>query len=162
MTLPGGDALENFARSPGIKIPRRGRKPMRLTTDRVRARPAVTPTLSGTIGQTAIGLGLLGTLFPKTVSRMLGVRAPAPVVQTLFGLRELWTGYSLAGNPTRSNVLWARVAGDIFDLAVLKALDNRRNPRRATVRTALGFVLFVTALDVITASRMTDVKRNCV
>ncbi|MFN3515022.1 MAG: hypothetical protein ACK41C_18395 [Phenylobacterium sp.] len=134
---------------------------MRLSTDRVRAPPAISPTLSMNIGMTAIGLGIWGMMFPKHVARTLGVRAPAPVVQALFGLRELWTGYALAGDPTKSGMLWARVAGDLFDIAVLKGLDNRRNPKRGTARAALGVVLAVTALDVITAVRMSNVQRNC-
>jgi hypothetical protein len=84
------------------------------------------------------------------------------VVQGLFGLRELWTGFTLAGDPTKHEMLWTRVAGDVFDLAVLRALDNPRNPQRGVAKAALGFVLAVTALDVITAMRMTNVKRNCV
>jgi hypothetical protein len=58
-------------------------------------------------------------------------------------------------------MLWTRVAGDAFDIAVLRALDNPRNPQRGAAKAALGFVLAVTALDVITAFRMTNVKRNC-
>jgi hypothetical protein len=156
-----GAAWENFARSPTLSIPRRGKAPMTLATDRVRAKPAISPSLSMNIGMTAIGLGMWGTLFPKHVKRTFGITAPTPVVQALFGARELWSGYSLAGDPTKSEVLWARVAGDIFDIAVLKALDNRRNPQRGAVRAALGFVLLVGALDAVTAVRMTNVKRTC-
>lgn len=154
-------AWENFARSPKINIPRRGKPSVTLATDRVRAKPAISPSLSMNIGMTAIGLGLWGTLFPKHVKRTLGIAAPTPVVQALFGARELATGYALAGDPTKSGVLWARVAGDVFDIAVLKALDNRRNPQRGAARAALGFVLLVTALDAVTAVRMTNVKRTC-
>jgi hypothetical protein len=127
----------------------------------VRAVPAISPTLSMNIGMTAIGLGLWGTLFPRHVARTLGITAPAPVVQSVFGLRELWTGFTLAGDPTKSQMLWTRVAGDVFDIAVLKGLDNHRNPQRGAARAALGFVLLVTALDVVTAVRMTNVKRTC-
>jgi hypothetical protein len=142
-----------------IKLPKGKR--LHLQTDRVRAVPAVTPTISGTIGQTAIGLGVAGLFFPKAVKRMLGIQAPAPVVQALFGLREMWSGYSLVGDPTKSEVLWARVAGDVFDIVALKALDRPSNPQRGNVKAALGFVLAVTVLDVVTATRMTNVKRTC-
>lgn len=132
-----------------------------LFADRVRARPAVSPQLSFMIGQTAIGLGLWGLLFPKSVKRTLGVESSPPVVQALFGARELWTGFTLAGDPTKSGMLWARVAGDICDIAVLASLDKPENPKRGNAKAALGFVLAVTALDLVTAVRMSTVKRNC-
>jgi len=136
-------------------------KPMHLQTDRVRAKPAISPTLSMNIGMTACALGVWGMLFPHSVKKALGVTAPAPVVQTIFGLREMITGVTLAGDPTKSGMLWARVGGDMFDIAMLKMLDNPKNPSRGGARAALGFVLAVTALDVFTAFRMTNVKRNC-
>ena len=155
------EALQNFARSPKVTLPM-GKKKIQLATDRVRAAPAITPTLSGMIGMTAIGLGVAGLFFPRAVARSLGLNASAPVVRSVFGLRELWSGYSLAGDPTRTGVLWARVAGDVFDIAALKALDRPDNRKRGNARMALGFVLAVTALDVVTAVRMSAVQRNCV
>jgi hypothetical protein len=155
------EKIDDFVRSPRLAIPRPGKPAMQLHSDRVRAKPAVTPQLSMMIGMTAIGLGVWGTLFPNSVKKTLGVKASAPVVQAVFGAREMWSGYSLAGDPTRSGVLWARVAGDVFDLAVLKALSGRRNPQRGAAKIALGFVMAVTALDVVTAFRMTNVQRNC-
>jgi hypothetical protein len=156
-----GGALENFTRSPQMTLPLPNRKHMRLATDRVRAAPAVTPTIAGAIGVTAIGLGVMGTFFPRQVAHALGVKAPPGLVRALFGLREMWSGYSLAGDPTKAGVLWARVGGDIFDLAVLRALDRPSNPQRGTARAALAFVLAATALDVITAARLSTVQRNC-
>jgi hypothetical protein len=154
------EAIEKFAQSPSFTLPI-GKRKIQVVTDRVRARPAVTPTLSMNIGMTAVGLGLWGALFPHHVKRTLGVQAPAPVVQALFGARELWSGFTLAGDPTKSGVLWARVAGDVFDILALKALDRSRNPMRGNARAALGLVLAVTALDVIAATRMSAVQRNC-
>ena len=154
-------AFENFWRSPSTVIRLPGRPPMRLATDNVRARPAVTPQLSMMIGMTAIGLGLWGTLFPKSVKRTLGVAAPVGMVRTLFGLRELWSGVTLAGDPTKSEVLWARVGADVLDLAALGALSRPSNPKQGAARFALALVAGITALDVVTALRMSDVQRNC-
>jgi hypothetical protein len=155
------EKIEDFVRSPSLALPRRGKPAMRLHTDRVRAKPAITPQLSMMIGMTAIGLGVWGTLFPRSVQKTLGVSAPATTIRAVFGARELWSGYSLAGDPTKSGVLWARVAGDVFDIAVLRSLDRAANPKRGTARLALGLVLAVTALDVVTAVRMSNVQRNC-
>jgi hypothetical protein len=145
-----------------MSLRRPNQKAMHLSTDRVRAAPAISPNLSMMIGMTAIGLGVVGVFFPKAVKRGLGITAPTPVVQSLFGLREMWSGYSLAGDPTRTDVLWARVGGDIFDIAVLNGLNNPTNPKRGNAKAALGFVIATTALDVITAVRMSTVQRNCV
>lgn len=158
---PNGDTLEKLTRSPRAVVPMGKDQKMVVHTDRVRAKPAVSPSLSMNIGMTAIGLGLWGALFPNHVKKVLGIQAPAPVVQAVFGARELVTGYSLAGDPTRTEMLWARVAGDVFDILALKSLDRPSNPQRGAAKAALGFVLAVTALDTLTAVRMSNVKRTC-
>ncbi|RAK56663.1 hypothetical protein [Phenylobacterium deserti] len=161
LRLPTRETIDNLARAPKFTIPLPNTPKATVYTDRVRAAPAITPTVAGAIGQTAMLLGIAGLFFPKAVKRALGVQAPTPVVQAVFGAREMWSGVSLASDPTKSEVLWARVAGDVFDIVALKALDNPSNPKRGNARAALGFVLAVTALDVVTAVRMTNVQRNC-
>lgn len=158
---PEMSAWENFVRSPHTVIRLPGRPPMRLATDRVRAKPAVTPQLSMMIGATAIGLGVWGAVFPRSVKRALGITAPTAAIVALFGARELWSGFKLAEDPTRVGVLWARVGADVFDIAALTALSNPTNPKRGNARLALGAVLAITALDVVTAVRMSAVQRNC-
>ncbi|MDP1617382.1 hypothetical protein [Phenylobacterium sp.] len=155
----GGKPL---AKAPSAEFSTPGGGRMRLTTDRVRARPALTPQLSFMLGQNAIGLGVWGLLFPKAVNRFLGVQAPHQTTQLLFGTREMATGMSLFSNPTRSGVLWARVAGDLFDIGVLTWLNRPSNPKRGNARLALGVVLAVTALDAIAAARLSNVQRNSV
>ncbi|HEY9218039.1 MAG TPA: hypothetical protein VIO94_08320 [Phenylobacterium sp.] len=134
---------------------------MTVVVDRVRARPAVTPTIAGTLGQNAMGLGVWGTFFPNSVNRFLGMDANPTAIRTVFGLREFYTAFSLIGDPTRKDALWARVFGDIFDIAVLRSLDHPGNPKRSNARLALGVVLAVTALDAVAAVRMSTVQRNC-
>lgn len=148
------------AASPSRTFRLPGGKSMTLFTDRVRATPAVTPQLSFALGQNAIGLGLWGLLAPKGVNRFLGLRCAPRTTQLLFGARELATGMALFSDPTRSGALWARVAGDAFDIAALGRLARRDNPKHVNARLALGVVLAVTALDVIAAARLTRVKRN--
>jgi hypothetical protein len=138
-----------------------GGKTMTIATDRVRAAPAVTPQLSFWLGQNAIGLGLWGLLAPNSVNRFLGLRNRPPRTRLLFGAREMATGIALFSDPTRASALWARVAGDVFDIAALRPLTRGDNPKRANARLALGVVLAVTALDVVAAVRMSNVKRTC-
>ena len=137
-----------------------GGKTMTLSTDRVRAQPAVSPQIAFGLGQNAIGLGLWGLFAPKGVNRFLGLQNSPQTTQLLFGAREMATGMALFSDPTRSSALWARVAGDAFDIAVLSKLNRADNPKRGNARLALGVVLAVTALDLIAAVRMTNVKRN--
>lgn len=137
-----------------------GGKTMTLSTDRVRATPAVTPQVSFGLGQNAIGLGLWGLIAPKGVNRFLGLQCTPQTTQVLFGARELATGMALFSDPTRASALWARVAGDAFDIAVLSRLVARGNPKHANARLALGVVLAVTALDLVAAIRLSNVKRS--
>jgi hypothetical protein len=156
-----GEAFESFARSPSTALRLPGGKRITLATDRVRAKPALTPTLAGTLGNNAIGLGVWGIFFPKSVNRFLGLNASPQATQLLFGAREMATGVRLFSDPTDHRALWARVAGDAFDIALLASLNKPLNPQRRNVRLALGVVLAVTALDVLAAARMTNVKRTC-
>jgi hypothetical protein len=158
---PEPSAWDNFLRSPHTAIRWPGRPPIRLATDTVRARPAVTPQVSMMIGMTAIGLGVWGSLFPRSVKRTFGIAAPAAAVFGAFGARELWSGVKLAEDPTRTGVLWTRVGADVFDIAVLTALSRPNNPKRGNARLALAAVIAITALDILTATRMSAVKRNC-
>jgi len=152
-------ALDAYTPSRTFRLP--GGKTMTLATDRVRAAPAVTPQVSFTLGQNAIGLGLWGLLAPKGVNRFLGLTNSPQATQALFGAREMATGMALFSDPTKSSALWARVAGDVFDIFVLRSLTRPGNPKRGNAKLALGVVLAVTALDVVAAVRMTNVKRNC-
>lgn len=154
-------AFENLARAPTASLPIPGRGRITLATDRVRATPAITPQLSFGLGQNAIGLGIWGTFFPNSVNRFLGMNANPTLVRAAFGARELYTGVTLASDPTRVDALWMRVAGDVADIAVLRKLDRPDNPKRTNARLALGVVLAVTALDVVAAIRMTNVNRTC-
>ena len=87
---------------------------MTISTDRVRAAPAISPQLSFVLGQNAIGLGLWGLLAPKGVNRFLGLRSSVPTTQLLFGAREMATGMALFSDPTRAGALWARAAGRVY------------------------------------------------
>jgi hypothetical protein len=148
----------NHAPSATFRLP--GGKRMTLATDRVRAKPAITPQLSFLLGQNAIGLGLWGLFAPTSVNRFLGLTNSPQMTQVLFGARELATGMRLFSDPTRADALWARIAGDAFDIVLLNRLTSRRNPKRSNAKLALGVVLAVTALDVIAAVRMSAVKRS--
>jgi hypothetical protein len=153
-------AAEDALRAPALAMRQGGGEKLGMFRDRVRGRPAVTPAVSMMLGQNAAVLGVWGLFFPHSVNRFLGMNASSAKIRLLFGAREMATA-TLAADPTRADVLWARVAGDAFDIAALRRLDTPLNPKRRNVRLALGVVLAVTALDVLAAVRMSTVKRNC-
>jgi hypothetical protein len=115
----------------------------------------VTPQIAFGLGVGAIGLGVWGLVFPRHVTRTLGLNASPMTVRVAFGLRELVTGFALAGDPTRTGVLWARVAGDVADMAVLG-----RRAHHAGARAALGAVTLITVLDAAAAVRMAPGRRT--
>ncbi len=155
------EKIESLARAPTARLPLPSGRSMKLATDRVRAVPAIEPAMSQMIGMTAIGLGLWGLMCPNAVKRTLGVKSPPGVVRLLFGAREMATGVVLSSDPTKSEMLWARFAADLFDIAALAGMAKRTNPQRGMAKAGLAFVLAVTAMDLFTAVRMSTVKRNC-
>jgi hypothetical protein len=154
--------FKGFSRSPHLRIPTGGGKSFQVATDRVRAVPAITPSIALGLAMGGIGLGMWGVLFPKTVARTFGLPRNDLAIRTLFGARELATSYRLAGDPTKAESLWARVAGDVLDITVLSAASVPQNRKRHNARFALKAVLLITALDVLAAVRMSNVQRNCV
>jgi hypothetical protein len=159
----GRQVLERLNKSPvAMRLPLPGKPPVEVHMDRVRAAPAIMPTVSGSLGLFSIGLGLAELLAPTTIRRELGLRhVPTTAVRLVYGLRELTVGWGLVSDPTDSRLLWARVAGDLLDIATLKSADTWLNPRRRAAKVALAAVYAVTVVDLVTAFRMSTVKRNC-
>jgi uncharacterized membrane protein len=105
--------------------------------------------LASGLGWFSIGLGLAELVLPKTVGRQIGVRRRPATLQAL-GTREIITGIGLLTSRKPAPWLWARVAGDLMDLALLgAAYPNRRSNERSRLALAATAVLGVTALDVL-------------
>lgn len=114
------------------------------------------------LGWFSVALGAAELIFPKTLSRWIGANpdGAAPVIMRLVGIRELAVGASVLLQPRRPLPLWARVAGDAVDLALvgLAATGERSSPARLAI-TATA-IAGVTALDVVTSLRTTrDAER---
>jgi len=109
------------------------------------------PDLTGLtrfLGWFSIGLGVCEVLTPGAVSRIAGANNHKNLVR-FYGLREIAAGVGILTNPDPSKWLWARVAGDVVDIAsILKGSDNG-----ATSAGALAAVAGVTALDLYCAKR---------
>ena len=103
------------------------------------------------LGLFSIGLGLWEALDPRGVAAATGVRYPG--LLRAYGLREIGAGLGILTNPRPAGWLWARVAGDVLDLATIAAAYARAggDDRRKALMAAAA-VAGVTALDVVAAT----------
>jgi uncharacterized membrane protein len=118
------------------------------------------------LGVLSLAVGVPQIASPAGVARAIGT-TPRPDVQeaiTSVGVRELTTAAGLltriGSTPTW---LWARVAGDVMDLALLgRALRDRSGRHRGRGRTvaATAAVAGVTALDLMAARRAGRGRRD--
>ena len=109
-----------------------------------------TPDISGLtrfLGWFSIGLGVCQVLRPGAISRIAGTNNHSGLVR-LYGLREIAAGVGILTDPKPGKWLWARVGGDIVDLAsILKGSEGWASAG------ALAAVAGVTALDIYCAQR---------
>ncbi len=110
------------------------------------------PTLARGLGWFSIALGMAEFLRPRLLKRRTGAPGPTTLVQA-FGLREIATGALILASDRPVSMVWARVAGDILDLATLAPTIRRSNPNRAGGLVALLLVAGATAIDLYVATR---------
>ncbi|MDB5108480.1 MAG: hypothetical protein JWM69_1421 [Candidatus Binatus sp.] len=107
------------------------------------------------LGWFSIALGLAEAAMPRRVGQLAGVRNHSRLIR-LLGTRELATGIGILGSRRiRPNSLWARVAGDVMDLAVLGAAAREYTTDRRRLSIATAAVAGVTLLDVLCAEQLT-------
>lgn len=114
-------------------------------------RPAMMPThrVAEGLGWLSVVVGLAEILAPRSLARLIGA-GRATFVRSC-GIREIVAGMGILAGRRTGFWLWARVAGDVLDLATLARMLGRDNPRRGAATAAFGSVLFVTLLDVYCA-----------
>jgi uncharacterized membrane protein len=106
------------------------------------------------LGALSLGLGAVQLASPRRFARTVGIeRSPSLLVRAV-GLREIGNGVALLALRRPVTALWARVAGDAMDLAVL-GFSFRRGGRLATsgrsrsrLSTAAVAAAGITALDL--------------
>lgn len=107
------------------------------------------------LGWFSIGLGLAALLAPRKTQRLVGIRKGKCEKNLLHfvGAREIASGLGLLAQPSRPAWLWARVAGDIMDLALLGSAFkySNKNPRRLAAATAA--VAGVAAVDLFASTQ---------
>lgn len=106
------------------------------------------------LGWLSIAVGAYEVLFGRKLGRSLGISHRSGTLR-LFGLREIAAGAGiLSRKKPRADWVWARVAGDVLDLALLLPALRKTNPRRGTAAVAFGNVAAITALDFLTAQQL--------
>jgi ferritin-like metal-binding protein YciE len=114
--------------------------------------PAGNDRITTALGWFSIALGAAEILAPEGIGRLVGVETNPKLVK-LLGAREIVTGIGVLTDRRPTNWLWARVVGDVLDLAVLGTarLRRERGARAKLVGTTTA-VVGVTLLDVMAAS----------
>jgi hypothetical protein len=116
----------------------------------MRTRKLRTRKLARALGWFSIGLGAMEILAPGALARFLGSERRGLIRS--FGLREVAAGVGILAGKRVAPWIWARVAGDVLDLAALGFAIARGQRRNALAAT--GAVAGVTALDVLTGQRL--------
>jgi uncharacterized membrane protein len=112
------------------------------------------------LGWFSVALGAAELLAPRRLDRAIGAGVH-PALTRVFGARELAAGLGLLTQPDPAPWLWARVAGDVLDLAFLGgAMTGARRRERARLGAALAAVAGVTAVDVYAARRASSGERR--
>ena len=108
------------------------------------------------LGWFSIGLGLTQIAAPRGLARAIGVDDDDDTRNTLFalGLREIASGVGVLTRSESPVPMWARVGGDMMDLALLgRALRSDSN-RTGRLAAATAAVVGVTVLDALTAQQL--------
>ncbi len=112
--------------------------------------------LSRGLGWLSHGLGLFQIVAPKQLSHLIGVPDDRDnqLLMRALGAREIGNGAGILIQPTRAGWVWARVGGDMMDLALLGAAMRSRRANRGRVAGATAVVAGITALDLLCGFRL--------
>lgn len=107
------------------------------------------------LGWIGVGIGIAEILFPRTLARLIGAPDANAAMLRAFGVREIASA-ALVFNPGRMRAtgLWARVAGDVIDVAMLSTAFACPNGNKTALKATIGGVLGVTVADYLCAQEM--------
>ncbi|HYZ85391.1 MAG TPA: SRPBCC family protein [Bryobacteraceae bacterium] len=111
------------------------------------------------LGWFSIALGLSEVLAPNKVAELIGVPDRDSTESTLryYGFREIAAGVGILSQEDPTPWVYARIAGDMLDLASLTTALASPNSDKGKVASATAAVLGVTALDVLCAQKLSSV-----
>lgn len=110
------------------------------------------------LGFLSIGLGVATVAAPDKVTRLLGLDAE-PETVSAFGAREIASGAGLLSPVKPGPWFWARVGGDVMDLAALRSALRRDNPQRMVAAAVAATVAGIAVIDILMAIEATRDRR---
>jgi len=109
--------------------------------------------LARSLGYFSIALGVAELLAPKALCNAIGIRGLESVVRA-YGAREVATGVAILASHDPAPWIWARVAGDMADIATVATGLQQDNTRKDNNVLALAALAAVTVADVVCASAL--------
>jgi uncharacterized membrane protein len=108
------------------------------------------------LGAFSLALGIPQILAPGRMNRMIGVRDDirSRMWMRAVGMREIAAGVAIFSGRRPTEWVWARVAGDTMDLALLGSALRSRSERPVRTLTATGAVVGAFAADVVDSVRL--------
>jgi hypothetical protein len=105
------------------------------------------------LGWFSIALGLTEILAARPLANALGMKSTA--LLRVFGVREIAAGIGLLTQTRKGPWIWARIAGDVLDVATLgSAALSTRSSKRGNAAIAMAAVAPVVALDIVCGERL--------
>jgi len=112
--------------------------------------------LACSLGWFSIGLGLTEVLAPRVLERFLGIKHQGLLIR-LMGLREIASGVGILSQSRPTGWLWARVGGDVLNIAGLAMALDSATAKPGNIAVAAAAVAGVTALDVCCAQELSRI-----
>jgi hypothetical protein len=115
--------------------------------------------IAAKLGYLSLALGAAEIIAPRAICRTLGLRGTEPLVRA-YGAREIANGVAILSSANPEPWVWARVAGDLADMATVSTAMRPDNRKRDNSILALAGLLAVTAIDVACAKALNSEKGN--
>lgn len=101
------------------------------------------------LGWLSLGVGVAQLSAPQRIAQLIGVRNDARTRRTLrvLGGREIAAGLGILTQRKRARWVWARLVGDVMDMALLGMALNAKRAKTRRLVASTAVVLGVGALD---------------
>jgi hypothetical protein len=109
------------------------------------------------LGWFSLALGAAELLAPGSIKSKTGLPGPKAVLQA-YGVREIAAGLAILCSSRPVGMVWARVGGDLLDLATAAPALRANNPHRPAAEAAFAFLLLATATDIAVALQGDEMK----
>src|SRR3981081_1564640 len=113
--------------------------------------------LAKTLGYFSIALGATELLAPRALCKASGLNGLERVVRA-YGAREVATGLAILTSHDPAPWIWARVAGDMADIATVGTGLQQSNPKKENSALALTALAAVTLVDLACARGLSAEK----